>query len=122
MELELAKLGITIDVLVKDLEDVPELQARVLHLSRAAREHLALVWFGDEGHPQPEKRRLRSDVWFDSYPANPHWTPEWGHLPPLTDDQVSGETRGAKELGIPEREMWWIIERRLDNTRSHSRE
>jgi hypothetical protein len=30
--------------------------------------------------------------------------------------------RGAKELGIPEREMWWIIERWLENSHAHSRE
>src|SRR5262245_4090167 len=33
----------------------------------------------------------------------------------------SSEKRGPKQKGIPEREMFWIIERRLENSATHSR-
>jgi hypothetical protein len=37
-------------------------------------------------------------------------------------DGRSSERRGPKQKGIPKREFFWIIERRLENSATHSRE
>jgi hypothetical protein len=98
LEIELAKLGITAKDLVKDLDDVPELRETLKHLSsRDAKRLLALEWFGDQCHPQPEKRTRPYEATFDGEPAYLDLTPDWGRLPRLEDEEA--DPGGAEDLG-----------------------
>jgi hypothetical protein len=111
---------VTEDVLVLDGLDVPELRPQI-EAQDAAEDRLRVVFrhFGDQRRPQPAER---SDWHGDGL------TPDWGNLPPLVDieepdgDGGTGSTRGAKEKGIPDRELWWIIRRRLEKGDRVSRE
>jgi hypothetical protein len=87
-EIELARrAGITIDDLVSDAEDVPELREAIKLLSPEAKVQLALEWFGDQGHPQPEKRTRPIVATFDGEPLYGDRTPDWGRLPRLEEDE-----------------------------------
>jgi hypothetical protein len=46
---------------------------------------------------------------------------EYAPAEPVTLSTPTRERRGPKELGIPERELWWIIDRWLENSHAHSR-
>jgi hypothetical protein len=96
LEIELAKLGIKIDDLVNDAEDVPELREAMKLLSRDAKVKLALEWFGDQGHPQPEKRTRPIVATFDGEPVYGSRTPDWGRLPRLEDDTPEKHDRGGR--------------------------
>jgi hypothetical protein len=96
--IELAKLGISTETLVLDIQDVPELHelCEELH-SDEERLRLALVWFGDDGHPQPRERQRWVHGWALGDPDLPDalfQTPDWGRLPRLTD----GATVAGYEL------------------------
>jgi hypothetical protein len=121
LELELAKAGTAPKYLVRDANDEPVLRSTMRLLkSHDAKLQLALQYFGDEGHPQPRERTRPIVIMVDGKPLLGNLTPEWGELPSL-DAKPENEPRGPKELGIPEREMWWIIEKHLENPRKHSR-
>jgi hypothetical protein len=59
--------------------------------------------------------------WFVVSPP-PDWESLVDEFAPVEEPAGEPEpaTRGPKELGIPERELWWIIERRLENGHTHS--
>jgi hypothetical protein len=88
LEIELAKLGITNRDLVKDAEDVPELREMMRLLSPEARVKLALEYFGDQGHPQPEKRTPRWLGAVGDVAIYDDLTPNWGRLPRLADEKL----------------------------------
>jgi hypothetical protein len=92
LAIELAKLGIDVDVLVRDARDVPELAPAFRgRKTREERRAIAVEWFGDQRRPQPTKRS--------------EWhllgrTPDWGQLPRLEGDEpAKHEVRG--EPGRP---------------------
>jgi hypothetical protein len=85
-EIELATLGITVDDLAADAQDVPELRSVIeLLSSNESRLQLALRWFGDESHPQPVERT----DWYGT-----GRTPDWGSLPRLEDDEAERTPAG----------------------------
>lgn len=55
---ELAKLGIDANILVMDIQDVPEAREACRGRNWDELFRLALEWFGDKQHPQPVKRRI----------------------------------------------------------------
>ena len=85
LELELAKAGTTPADLVRDARDEPALREKMKLLSsEEARLRLALEWFGDGSHPQPEKRTPLVLVAFgDGTGFSAGLTPDWGRLPRL---------------------------------------
>lgn len=92
LEIDLARIGITVDDLLSDAEDVPELRPILARLtSKEARLRTALEWFGDQGHPQPQDRDYLWTFHFGGETvAIPGRTPDWpgGRLPPLEDDEA----------------------------------
>jgi hypothetical protein len=96
LEIELAKLGIMVGDLVKDAEDVPELHEMMELLSPEAKARLALEWFGDQGHPQPEERTPPVIGAFLDHGSFIYGdlTPNWGWLPPLAPEEDSGPREG----------------------------
>jgi hypothetical protein len=83
LELELASAGTTPAYLVRDALDDPALREKMKLLSPEARVLLALEYYGDEGHPQPEKRTPLIVVAFgEGASASAGRTPDWGRLPP----------------------------------------
>jgi hypothetical protein len=84
LEVELAKLGLTIRDLECDVRDVPEFKPWIETLSPDAWRRLALEHFGDQGNPQP-RERSEWHLW--------GYTPDWpgGRLPPLDDDEAPAE-------------------------------
>lgn len=103
VEVELAKLGITIDDLVCDGWDDPRLKPILERLeSEPARRRAALEWFGDQGHPQPEQRKRRFLVYHaPDLVTYAHPTPDWGRLPPLEDGRDSSIARPPEEPPEP---------------------
>src|SRR5262245_40062675 len=101
VEIELAECGTSLEILVKDLEDVSELRETVARLkdirdgeaSEEALRILALRHFGDEGHPQPEKRSVHyeSNLWGGSR------TPDWGRL--RRREEGTSQHEGSGNLG-----------------------
>jgi len=88
VEIELAKCGTTPEYLVRDAEDVPELQQRMSLLrSPEAKLRVALEWFGDEGHPQPETRTRPFLYALWDVEAYGDVTPSWGRLQRLEDGE-----------------------------------
>jgi hypothetical protein len=86
LEIELAKLGITVRDLVRDAHFVPELKPWFRKLSKETKQKVALEWFGDEGHPQPEERNVPVGVIAVT-------SPDWGRLPSLDD---AGQPKARK--------------------------
>lgn len=87
LEIELAKVGTTLNDLVRDVRDVPELNEITAKMSREARELLALQYFGDQRHPQPQHRR----DWVHAVSrgrATTRRTPDFGRLQQLRDDEL----------------------------------
>jgi hypothetical protein len=99
LEIELAKLGLTLDDLVQDAEDDPGAAPVMEKLkSNEAKRRFAVEWFGDQGHPQPKERQRRVIAYFgpDSIVyANP--TPDWERLPRLEDEESSLKSRSTTE-------------------------
>lgn len=103
LAVELSKVGITKLDLTSDLWDVPELRGQCELLDADGLLLLALQWFGDEEHPQPEER---ADHYFGidvlGLPRAEslfYRTPDWGRLPPLPDDaEESARAAGADVL------------------------
>lgn len=115
LEVELGKAGTTVHDLETDIRDVPEVKPWVEGLSPEAKRQLAIEYFGDQGHPQPPQGQ-RTKWHITGY------TREFGRLPRLDGEDAAAATkRGARELGIPERELFWILERRLENGQRASR-
>ena len=96
LKIELAKAGTTLGDLARDIRDVPEMSELTEKMLRPEKQRLALEYFGDQGHPQPEDRRN----WVSgTSPARTHWrkTPEFRRLPQLPDDDRSvGDADGAE--------------------------
>jgi hypothetical protein len=114
LAIELSPLGIDRKVLARDICDVPGYE-HLRSLTERQRLKVALQVFGDQRRPQPPQETRTLWHIFGH-------TPEWGRLPTLDDKpKTDDERRGPKELGIPERELWWIIDRRLENPGAHSR-
>jgi hypothetical protein len=88
LELELARAGTTLNDLARDIRDVPGFDDLTRRMSREAKQRLALQYFGDEGHAQPEQRRdwMRSKT---SKRARWFRTPDFGQLPRLRDAATS---------------------------------
>jgi hypothetical protein len=107
LEVELARAGTTRGDLARDICDVPGSKATP-EMPQDVRVLLAVEWFGDEGHPQPEHRR----DWVRSHaPGRTKWfkTREFGQLHRLLDpseDLTSpGErSEAARELRDDKRE------------------
>jgi hypothetical protein len=130
----LGRHGITTEFVLLDLQDAarrdPALEDELVRCKTdGEKEQLAFEWF--DMHPQPADRSdwIADLVWsLGGPPPATFRTPDWpgGRLPRLEDVEVSavpeGERRGAKELGIPESALWWIIERRLENGSRASRQ
>ena len=87
VEVELAKLGTTTKSLILDARDVPELAPVLGRAGMSFEEKLrvALVWFGDDGHPQPEQRSNWETV---------GRTPNRGRLPRLDGDETPAAPKG----------------------------
>jgi hypothetical protein len=85
LEVELAKAGTTAGFLVRDARDEPALQEQTkLLTSDEAMLRVALEWFGDRGHPQPERRTPRVLTSFGhGTGVSAGLTPDWGRLPSL---------------------------------------
>ncbi len=91
-EFELAKRGTTPEYLIRDAEDVPKLRERMSLLSSPeAKLRLALEWFGDQGHPQPEKRTRPITGQIGDLILYDDLTPVWGWLPSLDRDDDKGD-------------------------------
>jgi hypothetical protein len=88
LDIELAKIGTTLDNWVKDAEVDPEAGPIMARLkSKEAKQRFAVEWFGDEGHPQPEDRTRRPVARFDGHIVYGDPTPDW-KLPRLEDKSV----------------------------------
>lgn len=105
VEVELAKRGTTLHDLATDVRDVPELKHVTERLSEEGLRRLALEWFGDQGHRQPEQRTdWVYGVVVAGRPAMTRKTPDFGSLGRLDDDASSADletiasepTRGAR--------------------------
>jgi hypothetical protein len=116
LAIELAKLGITPKVLALDIRDVPEHRDACKLLSPEARLALALEWFGDQAHPQPEERTRWQTFGY---------TPDWEQLPRLEDDEPADRlqrrdplptlaTTEAVRLRVVQDESWPRIEESLE--------
>lgn len=106
LEIELAKLGLTVDDLVRDGEDDPELGPIMeLLASEEAKRQLVVEEFGDRGRPQPRERKPRrifsvlTDAGLEPLVCRDP-TPDWGRLPRLEDD----ESAAAERPRLPEAE------------------
>jgi hypothetical protein len=80
VELELAKLGITIGDLVRAGVRDPVLAPELQLLTGEAKKLRVLEWFADEGHPRPEHQEMPAGVIAPSSRA-------WVRIPPLSDDE-----------------------------------
>jgi hypothetical protein len=140
-----------IDGLVRAADYDPELAPFMERLkSKKAKRRKAVEWYCDQRHRIPNAPEsvydTRGIVSIGSEPTRePHYVdgepvdrapdldpkhvvdddpaPDyWGRLPRLDEAAgSSGPERGAPELGIPDRELWWIIERRLEKGERASR-
>ena len=100
LEVELKKAGTTLNNLALDTRDVPEL-SDMTGMSANARRLLALQYFGDEGHPQPENRRERKRRKSTSSRDRRvvmFKTPAFGQLPRLPDDERPAEDGDGAEF------------------------
>jgi hypothetical protein len=125
----LGKHGLTTEFVLLDLQDAaradPALENELARCkSDDEREQLAFEWFEEHAQPAERSNWHVSPVYSLGDDSEPTYrTPDWpgGRLPRLEDDAPVDDKRGAKELGIPEAELWWIIERRLENGSRASR-
>ncbi len=105
---------LTEDALIADGRNVAELRPQIdAQKSKDDQVLIVLSYFGDQRHPQPAELAKYGPAINGKAVL---LSPRWGRLPPLDDDIAARDKRGAKELGIPERELWWIIEHRLENS------
>jgi hypothetical protein len=118
VEIELANCGTRPEYLVRDAEDVPELRQRMKLLSSfEAKLRLALDWFGDQGHPQPEKRTRPATASFDDYVVYGDPTPDWRRLPRLdeTGQPKARKPRHRPPAPVPEtkiKQLKWELAQR----------